>query len=113
MGSFCDHFFGLILESWGALGGPWAAFGGSRGVPWASLGCLKGSPEAPLGDLGGLFGVPRALLVALGGVFAFLGRSGSGFRENPGDSGSHFGFILDHFLVIFRVIFRLRFFIDF
>ena len=117
MGSFWDHFgiifFGLILESWDALGVPWAAFGGSRGVPWASLGCLKGSPEAPLKDTGGLLGVPRALLVALGGVFSFLGRSGSGFRENPGDSGSHFGFILDHFLVIFRLIFRLRFLIDF
>ena len=104
---------GLILESWAALGDPLAAFRGSRGVPWAFLGCLKGSPEAPLGDPGRLFRVPRALLVALGGVFAFLGRSGSGFQENPGDSESHFGFIIDYLLVIVRLILRLHFLIDF
>ena len=62
---------------------------------------------------GGLLGVPGELLAALGGLIAFLGRSGSGFREIPGNSGSHFGFILDHFLMNFRFIFRLRFLIDF
>ena len=83
---------------------------GSRG---GSLGCLKGSLRAPLGHSGGPVGIPGVLLVALEGVFSFLGRPGDGFRENPGNSGSHFGFILDHFLVIFRLIFRLRFLIDF
>ena len=53
------------------------------------------------------------LLVALEGVFSFLGRSRDGFRENPGNSGSHFGSILDDFLMIFRNIFRLRFLSDF
>ena len=66
-----------------------------------------------MGHSGGVLGVPGVLLAALGGLIAFLGRSGSGFRENPGDSGSHFGFILDHFLVFFRLILRLRFLIDF
>ena len=91
---------------WSSLGGPW-------GVHLGSLGCSKGSLEGVLGPSGGLVGVPGVLLVALGGVFSFLGRSGNGFREIPGDSGSHFGSILDHFFVIFRLIFRLRFLIDF
>ena len=49
-------------------------------------GLPEGSPEAPLGEPGDLLGIPRALLVALGGVFAFLGRSGSvgKIREIPG-----------------------------
>ena len=58
-------------------------------------------------------GVPGVLLVALEGVFSFLGRPRDGFQENPGNSGSHFGSILDDFLVIFRNIFRLRFLSDF
>ena len=66
-----------------------------------------------MGHSGGVLQVPGVLLVALGGLIAFLGRSGSGFRENPGDSGNYFGFILDHFLVIFRLISRLRFLLDF
>ena len=37
------------------------------------------------------------LLVALRGVFSFLGRSGNGFREIPGGSGSHLGSILASF----------------
>ena len=78
-----------------------------------SLGCLKGSLGAPLGHSGGPVGVPGVLLVALEGVFSFLGRPGDGFRENPGNSGSHFGSILHDCLLIFRVIFRLRFLIDF
>ena len=65
-----------------------------------------------MGHSGGLVGVPGVLLVALGGVFSFLGRSGNGFREIPGDSGSHFGSILDHFLVLFRFIFGFVFLID-
>ena len=78
-----------------------------------SLGRLKGALEGPLGHSGGLVGVPGVLLGALGGVVLFQGRSGSGFREIPGDSGRHFGSILGSFLVIFLDIFRLRFLIDF
>ena len=66
-----------------------------------------------MGHSGGVLGFPGVLLAALGGLIAFLGRSGSGFREIPGNSGSHFGFILDHFLLIFRLISRLLFLIDF
>ena len=58
-------------------------------------------------------GIPGVLLVALEGVSSFLGRPGGGFRENPGNSGSHVGSILHDFLVIFDDIFRLRFLIDF
>ena len=78
-----------------------------------SLGCFKSSLGAPLGHSGGPVGVPGVLLVALEGVFSFLGRPGDGFRENPGNSGSHFGSILDDFLRIFCDIFRLPFLIDF
>ena len=78
-----------------------------------SLGCLKGSLGAPLGHSGGPVGIPGVLLVALEGVFSFLGRPGDGFRENPGNSGSHFGSILDDFLMIFGDIFRHPFLIDF
>ena len=78
-----------------------------------SLGCFKSSLGAPLGHSGGPVGVPGVLLVALEGVFSFLGRPGDGFRENPGNSGSHFGSILDDFLVFFRGIFRHRFLFDF
>ena len=53
------------------------------------------------------------LLVALGGLLSFLGRSGGGFRENPGNSGSQFGSIFDDFLIIFHDIVRLRFLGDF
>ena len=58
-------------------------------------------------------GVPGVLLVALGGVVLFLGRSGSGFREFPGDSGSHFGSILASFFDDFPCFFGLCFLIDF
>ena len=58
-------------------------------------------------------GIPGVLLVALEGVFSFLGRPGGGFRENPGNSGSRFGSILDDFLMKFRDFFRLRFLTDF
>ena len=78
-----------------------------------SLGCLKGSLGAPLGHSGGPVGVPGVLLVALEGVFSFLGRPGDVFREIPGNSGSHFGWIFDVFLMIFRDIFRVRFLSDF
>ena len=78
-----------------------------------SLGCLKGSLGAPLGHSGGPVWIPGVLLVALEGVFSFLGRPGDGFRENPGNSGSHFGSIFDDFLMNFRDICRLRFLIDF
>ena len=98
---------------WEVPGVPLGLLGCSLGVHLGSLGCLKGSLEGPLGHSGGLVGVPGVLLEALGGVVLFLGRSGSGFREIPGDSGSHFGSILYHFLVIFHLIFRLRFLIDF
>ena len=64
------------------------------GVHLGSLGCFKGSLDGPLGHSGGMVGVPGVLLVALREVFSFLGRSGNGFREIPGDSGSHFGSIL-------------------
>ena len=77
-----------------------------------SLGCFKSSLGAPLGHSGRPVGVPGVLLVALEGVFSFLGRPGDGFRENPGNSGSQFGSILDDFLINFRDIFRLRFLID-
>ena len=77
-----------------------------------SLGCLKGSLGAPLGHSGGPVGIPGVLLVALEGVFSFLGRPGDGFRENPGNTGSHFGSILDDLLMMFRDIFRLRFLHD-
>ena len=49
-----------------------------------SLGCLKGSLGAPLGHSGGPVGVPGVLLVALEGVFSFLGHPGDVFREIPG-----------------------------
>ena len=62
---------------------------------------------------GGLVGVPGVLLVALGGVFSFLGRSGNGFREIPGDSGSHWGSILASFFDDFSCFFCFRFLIDF
>ena len=78
-----------------------------------SLGCFKSSLGAPLGHSGRPVGVPEVLLVALEGVFSFLGRPRDGFRENPGNSGSHFGSILDDFLMIFRDIFRVRFLSDF
>ena len=54
------------------------------GRPWASQGCQKGALEAAVGHSGGLLGVFGALLPALGGLIAFLGRFGSGFREIPG-----------------------------
>ena len=62
---------------------------------------------------GGLVGVPGVLLVALEGVFSFLGRPGDGFYENPANSGSHCGSILDDFLMNFGDIFRFRFFMIF
>ena len=79
---------------WEVLEAPLELPGWSLGVHLGSLGCSKGSLEGPLGHSGGLVGVPGVLLVALGGVVLFLGRSGSGFREFPGDSGRHVGFIL-------------------
>ena len=78
------------------------------GVHLGSLGCLKGSLEGPLGHSGGLVWVLRVLLVALGGVFSFLGRSGNGFQEFPGDSGNHLGSILAPFLESFWVLNRRR-----
>ena len=78
-----------------------------------SLGCLKGSLGAPLGHSGGPVGILGMLLVALEGVFSFLGRPGDGFRENPGNSGSQFGSIFGDFLTIVRDIVRLRFLDDF
>ena len=66
-----------------------------------------------MGHSGGPVGIPGVLLVALEGVFSFLGRPGDGFRENPENSGSRFGSILDDFLVIFGDMFRLRFLTDF
>ena len=92
---------------------PLGFLGCSLGVHLGFLGCLKGSLEGPLGHSGGLVGVPGVLLVALEGVFSFLGRPGDGFRENPGNSGSRFGLILNDFLMIFRDIFRHPFLIDF
>ena len=80
---------GVLGGPWGVLGAPWVVFG----VHLGSLGCLKVSLEGPLGHSGGLVGVLGVLLVALGGVVSFMGRSGSGFREFPGDSRSHFGSI--------------------
>ena len=76
---------------------PLGLLGCSLGVHLGSLGCLKGSLEGPLGHSGGLVGVLGVLLVALGGVVLFLGRSGSGFREFPADSGSYFGSMLTSF----------------
>ena len=78
-----------------------------------SLGCFKSSLGAPLGHSVGPVGVPGVLLVALEGVFSFLDRPRDGFRENPGNSGSHFGSILDDFLMNFHDIVRLRFLTDF
>ena len=69
------------------------------------MGCLKGSLEGPLGHSGGLVGVPGVLLEALGGVVLFQGRSGSGFREFPGDSGSHFGSSLVSVFDVFFFVF--------
>ena len=79
----------------GSLEGPWAA---SRAL-WELRWDILGVSGDPWGAPGGAWG-----------VFSFLGRAGGGFRENPGNSGSHFGSILDDFLVMFRDIFRLRFF---
>ena len=73
---------------------PLGFLGCALGVHLGSLGCLKGSLEGALGHSGGLVGVPGMLLVALGGVFSFLGRSGNGFREILGDFRSHVGSIL-------------------
>ena len=75
---------------WEVLEAPLELPGWSLGVHLGSLGCLKGSLEGPLGHSGGLVGVPGVLLVALGGVFSFLGRSGNGFREFPEYFGSYF-----------------------
>ena len=91
---------------WEVLEAPLELPGWSLGVHLGSLGCLKGALEGPLGYSGGLVGVPGVLLVALGGVVLFQGRSGSGFREFPGDSGSHFGsMFFDDFFVFFLVCF--------
>ena len=78
---------------WEVLEAPLELPGWSLGVHLGSLRCLKGALEGPLGHSGGLVGVPGVLLVALGGVFSFLARSGDDFFEIPGDSGSHVGFI--------------------
>ena len=98
---------------WEVPGVPLGLLGCSLGVHLGSLGCLKGSLEGPLGHSGGLVGVPGVLLVVLGGVVSFLGRSGNGFREIPGASGSHLGSILGSFFDDFSCFFGLRFLIDF
>ena len=98
---------------WEVLEAPLELPGWSLGVHLSSPGCLKGSLEGPLGHSGGLVGVLGVLLVALGGVVSFLGRSGNGFREIPGDSGSHLGSILASFFDDFSCFFCFRFLIDF
>ena len=103
----------MFVAPWIVSGGPWGANGGSIGIPLGALGCPNGVPGSSLGTLWGSSGVPGVLPVALEGVFSFLGRPGDGFRENPGNSGSRFGSILDDFLMIFGDIFRLRFLTDF
>ena len=77
------------------------------------MGIPEDSLEGPLGHSGGLVGIPGVLLVALGRFVLFLGRSGSGFWEFPGDSGSQFGSILASFFIDFPCFFGLRFLIDF
>ena len=94
---------------WGSLGRHW----GVHGVPWGVPGLLQELSGSSVGTFWGSVGIPGVLLVALEGVFSFLGRPGDGFREDPGNSGSRFGSILDDFLVIFGDIFRLRFLTDF
>ena len=88
------------------LGGPL----GSRGGPWAAR---RGPWELPWDTLGVQWGSMGCSRWRLNGVFSFLGRPGDGFRENPGNSGSHSDSILDDFLMIFRDIFGLRFLNDF
>ena len=98
-------FFTSLGRFWGSLGRHW----GVHGVPWGVPGLLEG----PLGHSGGPVGVPGVLLVALEGVFSFLGRPGDGFRENPGNSGSYFGSILDDVLMIFVIFFGFDFWMIF
>ena len=66
-----------------------------------------------MGHSGAPVGVPGVLLEALGGVVLFQDRSGSGFREFPGDSGSHFGSSLASFFDDFPCCFGLCFLIVF
>ena len=115
-----EMFSGVPGMCRGSLGGLWEVLeaplelpGWSLGVHLGSLGCLKGSLEGPLGHSGGLVGVPGVLLVALGGVVLFLGRSGSGLLEFPGDSRSHFGSFLASLFDDFSYFFGLRYFIYF
>ena len=92
---WCQDFFrqllACVVASWRVLGGPWGAFG----APWVLLGGAVGLPGLPEGGhSGGLMRIPGLLLVALGGLLSILGRSWGTFQAIPGDSGSHFGFIL-------------------
>ena len=91
---------------WGALGALWGSFGGPLGVLWGSGGRPEWLFGGLVGVLGGSWGVH-------GGSFGFLVASGSVsgiFREIPGGRLASFW---DHFSMIFRDIFRLRFLIDF
>ena len=102
-------------------------FGRLLGVLWVPIWELRGSFWSAVGSLGdrrGLFwrpvGVPWGCFVVPGGSYGVsgrlcgvLGRAGGARRETPGNSGSHFGFMLGQKIVIFRDIFGLRFLIDF
>ena len=91
---------------WGALGVLWGSFGGPLGVLWGS----GGRPE---GLFGGLVGVLGRSVGVHAGSFGFLVASGSvsgSFRDIPGGQRAPFW---DHFSMIFRDIFQLRFLIDF
>ena len=104
---------GICRGLWEVLEAPLELPGWSLGVHLGSLSCLNGIPGGSLGALwrpgGGPWGAPGGAW----GSCLFLGRSGSGFREFPGDSGSHFGSILASFFYDFPCFFGLCFLIDF
>ena len=94
--SLCGAFGGpraALGVAWGSFRGPLGAFFGVFGALLGSL----GSPRKPLSSQGGSLGGP-------GRPCGLLGRYGSGLREIPGNSGTHFGVILGSFVVIFRYI---------
>ena len=116
-GRLLSVVWGPLKVLWEPFGGPFGSFGRALGVLWAPFGgplaILWGSGGRPEGLFGGLVsGLGRSVGVH-GGSFGFLVASGSvsgSFRDIPGGQRAPFW---DHFSMIFRYIFQLRFLIDF